>query len=457
MDNKYQKITRYLQNEFDAGNLKPGAKLPSIREMATLCQCNKATAIRAYNELEQKHIIYAVPKSGYYIVDKKAPVNPVKNQIDFLTVAPDSTVLPYTDFQHCFSQAIETYKESLFSYLHAPGLPSLCRILAEFLQNYQIFTPVENIFVTAGSQQALHILANIPFPNGNNNVLVEQPTYFGFIQCCKLSTVTILGIERTTEGINLEELERHFRSGNIKFFYTIPRFHNPLGTSYTNGQKKEILNLAQKYNVYIVEDDYLADLEVDSKSDPIYAFDTTGRVVYVRSFSKTVMPGLRLGIAVLPKLLVNSFREYKHCTDLSTSIISQGALEIYINNGMFSTHLRKVKKLYRDKMNQLKRACQTYLPAEVIASIPETGFLTCFELPFKANYLVNSLQNRDVRVADIENMFLPEFQKDNIIRLSLCRANMEQIHEGVSIIGQMAKALLNKPPYEDVQFRNQII
>ena len=131
------------------------------------------------------------------------------------------------------------------------------------------------------------------------------------MRCCQLLNITTIGIERTWEGIDLEELERIFSSGNIKFFYTIPRFHNPLGTCYSNDQKKQILYLAQKYNVYIVEDDYLADMELDSKSDPIYAFDTTSKVIYIRSFSKTLMPGLRLGVAVLPQLLVTTFNEFK--------------------------------------------------------------------------------------------------------------------------------------------------
>jgi DNA-binding transcriptional MocR family regulator len=377
MDNKYQKIILYIQNEINAGRLKPGAKLPSIREIAKIYGCNKATVIRAYDELEQKHLLYSVPKSGYYLIDREAvqESQPNKNRIDFSAAAPDIALFPYLDFQHCLNQAIDHYKEELFSYLYTPGLPSLCRTLVRFLQDYQVFTTAENIFVTAGSQQALHILANMPFPNGKSQILLEQPTYFGMTRCCQVSGVTTIGIERNNTGINLEELERIFRSGNIKFFYTIPRFHNPLGTSYATDLKKQILQLAQKYNVYIVEDDYLADLELDSKADPVHASDTSAKVIYIRTFSKTLMPGLRLGIAVLPNILVNTFAEYKRCADLSTSILSQGALEIYIKSGMFTSHLRKVKKLYSERMSCLKKACQTYLPPEIKPAIPQTGFL----------------------------------------------------------------------------------
>jgi DNA-binding transcriptional MocR family regulator len=448
MDSKYHQIIQNIQSDINTGRLKPGARLPSIRETAKLFNCNKATIIRAYEEMERNHLLYSVPKSGYYLVDnKKIPdINPGKDQIDFAAASPDITVFPYIDFQHCLNQAIDTYKESLFSYLNAPGLPSLCQVLARFLQNYQIFTSYENIFVTAGSQQALQIFTNMPFPNGKTNILVEQPTYNGMLHCCKLSGITTIGIARNEKGIDLDELERIFRNGNIKFFYTMPRFHNPLGTSYTNDQKKQILHLAQKYNVYIVEDDYLADMELDSKADPIYAIDASttpaAKIIYVRSFSKTLMPGLRLGIAILPKLLVNQFKEYKRCADLSTSILSQGALEIYIRSGMFDSHIKKIKNLYRERMVCFKKACQIHLPAEVQAYVPETGFFANFNLPFKANYLVDALTEENIRIVNMDGMYLPEYQRDNTVRLSVCKVDPPKIEQGLLFLGQMTKALL---------------
>lgn len=448
MNEKYQRIIGYIQNEIDTGHLKPGAKLPSIREAAKLFNCNKVTIIRAYEEMEQNHLLYSVPKSGYYLVDKKAAVISVPDQewIDFTAATPDTTTFPYIDFQHCLNQAIDLYKENLFAASKASGLASLRETLAQFLPNYQIFTESSRIFVTAGSQQALQLLALTPFPNGKSHILIEQPTYYGMLRCCQLLNITTIGIERTWNGIDLEELERIFSSGNIKFFYTIPRFHNPLGASYSNEQKKQILNLAQKYNVYIVEDDYLADVELDSKSDPIYAFDTTAKVIYVRSFSKTFMSGLRIGVAVLPKLLVNTFEEYKKWADLSTSVISQGALEIFIKSGMLETHIKKIKKLYRERMASLKTACQTHLPPGIATHIPETGFFSCFELPFRAKHLVNSLQNKNIRVVSLEGTYLPDYERNNVIRLSVCRVDRRQIEEGVRMIGEALRGILDKPP-----------
>jgi DNA-binding transcriptional MocR family regulator len=192
------------------------------------------------------------------------------------------------------------------------------------------------------------------FPNAKINVVVEQPTYQGMLECLEQNHIAAIGVSRDFDGLDFDGLERAFRNDNVKFFYTIPRFNNPLGLSYTNDDKKKILALAEKYNVYIVEDDYLGDLESNPKSTPIFSFDQSDRVIYIKTFSKVLLPSLRIAAVVLPKLLINTFREYKYWSDINTPLISQGALEIYINSGMFNLHINRIRNLYFQRMNDLK-------------------------------------------------------------------------------------------------------
>ncbi len=191
-----------------------------------------------------------------------------------------------------------------------------------------------DICITSGSQQAINILCNMPFPNGKINVLVEQPTYKGVLKTLEISKTPVIGIERKFNGIDFAELERKFACDNIKCFYTIPRFSNPLGISYSNDDKKQILALAEKYDVYIIEDDYLGDLELKNNVYPMRYYDVSSRVVYIKSFSKILLPGLRIAAVVLPKVLMNTFEEHKRWMDLNTSVLSQGALKIYIKSGI---------------------------------------------------------------------------------------------------------------------------
>jgi DNA-binding transcriptional MocR family regulator len=455
MENKYQQIIEYIKEQIIDGTLKPGNRLASIREMSNHFRCNKSTVLRAYTELEKEHLVYTVPKSGYYLIDnsrKTLSINPTEI-IDFGAAAPALNTLPYEDFQHCINQAIDHYKENLFTYMNPQGLTSLRDTLVKHLQDSQVFTKAENIFITAGSQQAIHILTRIPFPNGKTNILVEQPTYYGILQSGSLNQDTVVGIPRNPEGIDLEELERIFRSGNIKFFYTIPRFHNPLGTSYPQSLKRELLALAVKYNVYIVEDDYLVDLETDSKADPIYSMDVSSRVIYLRSYSKTLMPGLRLGVAVLPQLLVNSFCEYKHSIDLSTTILSQGALEIYLKSGLYINHLKKINQLYLERMATLKTICSMY-PNEIQCQVPKSGLFTCLEVP-NAHSIINKLAEDNIKVISTHKNYLSQFQQTNQLRIGICKTGPEQIIQGVTKIAEavrVQKGLISNDSNQEYEF-----
>lgn len=435
---KYQLIVQYIKKEISNGNFTSGKKLPSVRNVSQLFKCSIGTVLKAYNELEKEHIIYSLPKSGYYILENHScNNNPPKNSlIDFSSGAPEIATLPYKEFQHCLNQAIELYKETLFSYSDPRGLNSLINVIANHLQDYQIFTKSDNIVITTGSQQALNILTNMPFPNGNSNVLVEQPTYYGIIKSLELNNIPSLGIERGFHGINLDELEKLFKYGNIKFFYTIPRFHNPTGNSYTKQEKEEIVKMAEKYNVYIVEDDIMADLETDKKSDPMFTYDISSKVIYLKSYSKILMPGLRIAALILPELLINTFLDYKKWTDMNSPILSQGALEIYLNSGMFNKHRKKIIKLYSDRMNCLKDTISCFNHPQIKWNVPKSGYFACIYVDNNLQYnkIVNSLSNKNIQLLDTSMCFLNEYKTNNYFRISISKVDDKKIKKGIPII-----------------------
>ncbi len=139
----------------------------------------------------------------------------------------------------------------------------------------------------------------------------------------------------------------------------MPRFHNPLGSSLTEWQKRELVRLAEAYDVYLVEDDFLGDLEDNQKADPLYAYDLSFRVIYLKSFSKMIFPGLRVGAAVLPDSLAPVFHTYKKLSDIDCSMISQAALEVYIKSGMFKRHKEKSGPLTEHVPSCSKTRCRS--------------------------------------------------------------------------------------------------
>jgi len=236
---------------------------------------------------------------------------------------------------------------------------------------------------------------SVPFPNGKETILVEQPGYHLLIEYLNRFGTRALGIERTAQGIDLARLEELFARGDIKFFYAMPRFHNPLGTSYSKQEKLAILKLAERYDVYVVEDDFLVDFESDPKADPIYAYDASDRVIYLKSYSKILFPGLRIGIAVLPPALMPVFQQYRKYIHIDSSMISQAALEIYIQSGMFDHHKTKIRASYLQRAQALNEAVRTLgetLPGRVRLSGPTHCMHTHFELDRQVN--VNRLIER---------------------------------------------------------------
>ncbi|WP_127495892.1 aminotransferase-like domain-containing protein [Paenibacillus glycanilyticus] len=435
---KYALILSDMEEKIRQGKYRPGQKLPSVRSAAEAYGCSISTITRAYAELEKRHVIYSVPQSGYYVVVKPGEWRDERDgsMIYFATVLPDLDAFPYLDFQHCLNKAIDIYKYDLFTYGDPLGLESFRHTLVSHLASDQVFTKVERIFVTSGAQQALEILAKMPFPNGREAVLVEQPSYDRYLRFLETEKIPVHGIARTAAGIDLQELERWFKGGSIKFFYTMSRYHNPLGTSYNAEERRGIAKLAAKYGVYILEDDYMADLGADQQSDPIYASDGGEYVIYVKSFSKIIFPGLRLGAIVLPERLLNTFYAYKIYPD--TSLLSQAALEVYIKNGMYERHKHKIAGLYAARMLALNESVNRHNEPGLM-EVPDirSGIYTHFKLRQTVNVeqLLRRLAERNVSVVSGKGFYLSNYlDKEKFLRISISQTGAEQIEEGVRII-----------------------
>jgi DNA-binding transcriptional MocR family regulator len=440
---KYEKVIQDLQEKIIRGFWKEGKRLPSIRQLSEQYKCSKSTIIHAYTELEQQHLIYAIPKSGYYIVNKNEKSETMNQIINFASASPDPALFPFRDFQHCLNQAIDRYQMELFEYGTSHGSPTLIKMLQKQLANHQVFANTEQFVITSGVQQALSILAQMPFPNNKETVLIEQPSYHLFIQLLALQNRPVIGIHRTRDGLDLDLLEHHFQKKQIKFFYTMPRFQNPLGTSLSQSEKKEIAALAERYDVYIVEDDYLLDLEMDAKADPIYTAQSN-HVIYLKSFSKIIFPGLRVGVTILPRDLISIFRQYKKTQDIDSSMLSQAGLEIYIKNGMYNYHLEKIRSAYNMRMKHMYNTL-TSINMEEYISFPavQSGLHTHLLLrrPISFSKLQQVMQNDNIIITSSAKNYLHDFPRDRILQVSISNVPIEKITSGLMTLLRTIKKM----------------
>lgn len=433
---KYDQLVLNIKNKIESGEYNAGMKIPSIRHLAAEYAVSKSTVIKALDTLEREHLLYSVERSGYFVVKtNQSAVQKGSTWIDFASSAPDPIVFPYVDFQHCINQAIDLYQNDLFIYGTTNGLPSLLPIISKRLTDYQVFASPEQIVMTSGIQLALSILSTIPFPNGKQTILVEQPGYHLFLQYLEKNQLPVRGIQRTEKGLDLQELERIFREEDIRFFYTMPRFQNPLGTSLSKQEKIAIAALAEAYDVYIVEDDYLADLEFDTKRDPIYSYDQAGKVIYLKSFSKIIFPGLRTGAVVLPNELIGPFSEHKRLIDIDSSMLSQAALEIYLKSGMFERHRARMQATYRARSKQLVACLKNDQGAyELGEEEPATHTHIRVDRSIPMNQLIQQLKKASVMVQPIDRHFISTYQKEPILQLNIWHVKEEEIARGVGLL-----------------------
>ena len=246
---QYQQLANALKEEILSGNLQKGDKLPSIRELVARYGVNKDTVQRALRSLKDESFIYAVEKSGYYVLKNSEP-KPLEE------FEEDYSQLPIEDLRICFNQSLASAHDlKLTRKEQASGMDELIQALMPILEEYGVYAAKDQLVITTGTQQALYILLQLI---QGKKVLLEQPTYARMNELVKHLNIPYETIERQMDGeIDLNRLEELFASGEFSLFYTISRFHNPLGGSYSEstekedcGTSKQVLSLYYRRRLY---------------------------------------------------------------------------------------------------------------------------------------------------------------------------------------------------------------
>ena len=350
-ESKYQAVVSFLKKGIESGKFPTGSRLPSIRQLSQDFHCSKDTIQRALLELRHEQYLYAKPQSGYYVLEQG-------QHQDLEIEVTDEHASAYDDFRLCINETLIGRENYLFNYYdNQEGLEELRQSVHQLLFNQALYCKPDQLVLTSGTQQALFILSQIDFPSEGTEILVEQPTYHRMNRLLVAQGLAYQTIERRIDGIDLDELEEQFKSGKIKFFYTIPRFHYPLGHSYSDQEKRAILDLANQYGVYIVEDDYLGDLD-PRKGQTFHYLDTDDRVIYIKSFSTSLFPALRITALILPNALKEAFVSYKNILDYDSNLIMQKALSLYIDSQLFEKNRLARLTLQENYQAQIKEVLE---------------------------------------------------------------------------------------------------
>jgi GntR family transcriptional regulator/MocR family aminotransferase len=229
-----------------------------------------------------------------------------------------------------------------------------------------------------------------------------------------------------------------------KLIYTIPNFQNPTGACLSLPRRRQLIALADRYNIPILEDDFVGDLRYEGRAQPaLKALDPGGRVIYVGTFSKMIMPGLRVGFLVAEGPIFELLGQLKRVSDLMTSTLTQRALEVYVTVGRYQAHVRRSCQVYRRRRDAIVQAISCYLPAGAQVLAPQGGLFVWLRLPEGASALrlLPLAAEEGVEYAPGPRFFPHPPEGEPYIRLNFATQTPEDIDQGIRRLGRALQRL----------------
>ncbi|MEO0968156.1 MAG: PLP-dependent aminotransferase family protein [Cyanobacteria bacterium J06639_18] len=477
----YLQIRDRISRLIKSGALQTGERLPSIRSLAEKLQVNKLTILEAYSILEADGVVFARQGSGYFINQKnllstnmKSTFAPAQNVIipdgvgsSFFEVHVSAIKAqnqagminlsyglprPPQDIGLIGRRALNKSVDNLFAYDLPQGNLTLRRQVAQMLVQKGLEVTSENLIITNGSEQALSLAMNY-YLQRDDWVIVEAPTYHGAIALLENIGAKIIGIPMNAEGINLELLEKYLESHRPKLIYTISTLHNPTAITTTQSHRQQLLALAEKYQCPILEDnayeglnfDIETENELESVPPPIKAIDKQDLVNYIGTFSKTLIPGLRVGYIVVTGDKYQALLEQKLLNDVHTSNFSQAIVSEYLASGHYRRHRKKLQSENLLSLNIMLQAMEGYFPEEAKWTVPQGGLFLWVQLPEKISIAeIRSQAVKENVLFASGSAFFPNKQGYPAMRLSFSNVSESEIDLSVSILGRLLKKYLEK-------------
>ncbi|RKP47162.1 PLP-dependent aminotransferase family protein [Pararobbsia silviterrae] len=388
-------IADNLAKQIEEGVLPAGSRLPSIREYAEAAGCSKNTVISAFDILTANGLIEPRRGSGFFVVrrviaaeeaEEATTLNramdivwlmreQLQTKPDVLNLGegfPPVEWLEETRLDHYHQRVVRTGVASLFRYGSRFGYLPLRQSLQQKLAGYDIDAGPSQIVLTHGANQAMDMVLRY-FVQPGDTVLVDDPGYYTLFGKLKLSGANIVGVQREIDGPNIRQLEEHLVTYRPKLFFTQSVGHNPTAADTSAAKAHRILQLAERYDLTIVEDDALADLRPRALTR-IATLDQLRRTIYIGSFAKSVSAALRVGFIACHAALASDLADVKMLTHVSSSEYCERTLDAIISDGHFLRHTNHLQEKLRRATDTAIKAL-TRLDAHIYKPCEQTLYL----------------------------------------------------------------------------------
>lgn len=405
----YRELAKLLRRQIRNGSFKAGEKLPSIRELRKQTGRSITTVVRALQQLEGEDLITSRPKSGYTVsLPKKAAIgsknlaprptptlvgitgqvqehlrdtmNP--DLIPFGRAWPPTDLLPEKALASAVRSALRTTSQrpSVLTYELPPGVFALREQLARRSASWGCPLEPDDFIITVGCTEAIQ-LALLSTTKPGDTIAVESPAFFGILQMLAQLGLRALEIpSHPIDGLDLDVLKKMTRKYRIAAILSIPSFNNPIGSCQPQSHRKELVNLANKADIPIIEDDLYGDLAFNEERPWVVKHhDEENRVLLCGSFSKSMGPGLRIGW-ISPGRYYDKVIAAKLGSTYASPTLMQVAVAEFLKNGGYDRHLRAMRKACKERLQTYRTIITESFPSDIQVSDPKGGFLLWLEL-----------------------------------------------------------------------------
>ncbi len=366
-----------------------------------------------------------------------------KDLITFAAGVPDPTTLPADFISEEIQKVLKEKPALALQYGVTDGYAPLVEALTEKMKKMGMDFSENSLMITSGGQQVADLTAKCLL-NEDDIVAVEAPTFIGCLNALRSYKANCIGLPLENDGLDVCALEDLCKEKKVKLLYTIPTFQNPMGVTMSLKKRKKVLELAEKYDFMILEDNPYGELRFSGEEIPtMKSMDVNGRVIYAGSLSKVIAPGLRVGWAVAPTPILERMVVAKQVVDVHTTMLSQIVAHKFITDENYPAHIERCRALYREKCELMVDCIKKYFPPEVSYTTPNGGlFLWCD--------MNNGMNSVDVMkmVMDKGAVFVPGYtfmtdtsKPTSTFRLNYSIPSKEDIEKGIKIIGDVLKSL----------------
>lgn len=354
--------------------------------------------------------------------------------------SPDPVSFPNKEMAKIGSEIFLNEADVALQYGTTEGYPKLRELTAKRMkEKYNVGTDNDDILITTGGQQSISLFTQVML-NPGDVVVSEDPSFIGALNGFRSMNAKLMSVPMDDEGMRMDKLEELLQTTpNVKFIYVIPTFQNPTGRTMSLERRKQLLEMARKYDVLIVEDNPYFELRYEGEFVPtIKSMDTEGRVIYCGSYSKVLSPGMRLGYCIAAKEIINRMVVCKQVSDVHTNLYFQMLVAHYLEECDLDAHIAEICDNNRVKRDAMIAACEKYFDPRVTFTRPNGGLFIWAELPegydsFKLCKMISAK-----KVACVPgNAFLSDDEGiSNGFRMNFSLPSVEQIETAIQRVGE---------------------